>query len=77
MQFNSLYARTSPRLNSARHCTAEFFFRNSFESNHTAVINQSTMSTNHPSPLARQTSAKKQKTEHEQDEDGIPIPEVT
>ena len=59
----------------ARH--RRILFRNSFESNHTAVINQSTMSTNHPSPLARQTSAKKQKTEHEQDEDGIPIPEVT
>ena len=35
------------------------------------------MSTAHPSPIARQSSAKKQKTDHEQDADGIPIPEVT
>ena len=35
------------------------------------------MSTAHPSPVARQSSAKKQKTDHEQDADGIPIPEVT
>mmetsp|Transcript_28607 Transcript_28607/g.58138 ORF Transcript_28607/g.58138 Transcript_28607/m.58138 type:complete len:179 (+) Transcript_28607:404-940(+) len=32
-----------------------------------------------PSPMSRQTShsSKRQKTDHEQDDDGIPIPEVT
>jgi hypothetical protein len=71
-----LPARTSQRLDFAVIAIAPpNSFPQSFESNHT-VINP-IMSTNHPSPLARQTSAKKQKTEHEQDEDGIPIPEVT